>query len=157
MDQQILKSVVTDVLENTPYQPFLCLPMSAILYTVLKDIHGLDPNLVTGNLLYNGHHIFKQDFSISKAKDREFQYWSGHCWVEVDGLICDLSFFRTLYSDEFNKPFKHKLIEKFGEGKGCLIGPAADMPYLIYEPIEYLHDDLATGIIKGFEELLKRG
>lgn len=155
MDSQILKEAVTYIFSTIPYRPFLCLPMSATLYAILKDNHGYEAKLVTGNLRLHDQYIFKQDFSITEAKDGEFQQWGGHAWVEIEGLICDLSFFRTLYSDAFNKPYKNKLIEIFGEGQGALIASAADMPVLTYERVEYLSDDLATGIIKGFETLLK--
>lgn len=154
MDLDLLKNAVTEVLGNTPNRPFTCLPMSAILYAILKDNLGIEAKVTTGNLLYNGQHLFKQDFSITEAKDNELQYWTGHAWVEVEGMICDLSFFRTLYSDTFAKPYKRDLIELFGKGRGCLIAPVAGVPFLNYEPLEYLHDDIATGIIKGFETLL---
>ena len=112
---------------NTPYKPFMCLPMSALLYATLKDSLKIDAKLATGNLTYRGEHIFKQDFSISEAKNNTLQDWAGHAWVEIEDLICDLSFFRTLYSVKFTKPFKQKLINDFGEGRGALIASRAEM------------------------------
>lgn len=157
MDREILNSIVVEVLKNIPYKPFLCLPLSAMLYAILNDNLKVETKIATGDLLYKGKYIFKQDFSISSAKENIYRDWSGHAWVELDNLICDLSFFRTLYSDKFTKPFKKELIEFFGEGKGCLITTSQQMNLwgLSYEAIDYLSDESATGIIKGYESLIK--
>jgi hypothetical protein len=122
MEQSILKNIVVEILNNTPYKPFLCLPMSALLYSELKDNHQIESRLITGDLSYKQELLFKQDYSISEAKTDSFQYWSGHALVEIDNLICDLSIFRTLYSENFTKPCKAKIIDYFGKGRGCLIG-----------------------------------
>ncbi|MBX3254917.1 MAG: hypothetical protein KF862_12310 [Chitinophagaceae bacterium] len=101
---------------------------------------------------------FKQDFSLLTAKDSVYQEWVGHAWVELDNLICDLSFFRTLYSDSFDKPYKGELIEVFGKGRGALIASPQQLATLnlIYQPMEELSDEMATGIINGLDELLKK-
>lgn len=155
MDIQILKEVVTEILNEVPSRPFFCLPMSAMLYAVLKDNSLADPLLITGNLSYKEHIIFKQDYQIKEVKNGSFSTWSGHSWVKVDGLIVDLSFFRTLYSKAFTKPFKKELIAVFGQGRGCLIIEEQDSPIdiLIYRQIDVLDDELATGILKGYEQL----
>lgn len=157
MNHDILKDVVLDVLKHTPYKPYLCLPLSALLYCKLKDDHNIDAKLVTGDLAYKGEFIFKQDFKISQAKNGVLQEWAGHSWVEIENFICDLSFFRTLYSDEFTRPYRNELIEIYGEGRGCLIFEKKDAHFvhLSYTPIDYLSDDMATGIINGFKDLIK--
>lgn len=156
MNVEILQEVVSEILRKTPNKPFLCLPLSAHLYAILKDNHSADPKLVTGDLFYKGDYIFKQDFPIAQAKDGIFQDWSGHSWVEVEGLICDLSIFRTIYSNNFIKPFKQEILHSFGEGRGCLIAANGAMKDLglSYIKVDYLSDEMATGIIKGFDPLL---
>lgn len=156
MDYVILKNAIQDILKNVPYRPFFCLPMSAILYAILKDNHGIDTRLVTGDLQYKGQNIFKQDFSITDVKSGSLQDWSGHAWVEIDDQICDLSFFRTLYSEKFTRPYKAELIQFFGEGRGCLLGNPEQMHEygFSYLPVEYLDDGVATAIIKGYESIL---
>lgn len=157
MNIETLKQIVSDILSNTPHRPFLCLPLSALLYATLKDHSLADPSLVTGDLFYKKECIFKQDFSIADAKDSVYQDWAGHAWVEIGELICDLSIFRTIYSDKFTKPFKLEIISFFGEGRGCLIGTKESMleMHLCYRKQDNLSDDLATGIIQGFDPLLK--
>lgn len=100
----IAVQLIKEILANVPYKPFFCLPLSALLYANLKDNHNINTRFVTGNLLYKKGIIFKQDFSLSDARDGIYREWSGHAWVEMEDLIFDLSFFRTLYSDNFNKP-----------------------------------------------------
>ncbi len=157
MKEDIIKDVVLDILKNTLYKPFLCLPMSALLYAILKDKHNMSSNLTTGSLSFNREVLFKQDFSISSADKNNLQYWMGHAWVEIDGLIVDLSIFRTIYSPEFTKQSKSELIKTFGEGRGCLIGTQAEMTELglFYNGIDHLEDEMATQIINGFSKLLE--
>ena len=156
MNQEDLKAVVTDVLAMMPNAPFLCLQMSAILYGILTDKHGVTCSLVTGNLSFGDTIIFKHDFPISGTNNPSLTLWSGHAWVNLNGLIIDLSFFRTLYSDAFTKPCKSDLIAYFGTGRGCIIAPEEGMikNNLFYSPIEILSDQDATAIIKGTQKLL---
>ena len=157
MDQNKLLEIVREILIAIPYRPFFCLPLSATLYAVLKDNYQVEAKLVTGNLLYKDNYIFKHEFCISKAKDKTYQEWAGHAWVEIEELICDLSIFRTIYSDKFTKSCKQELIDYFGEGRGCLLASQQQLNLcgLTYNAVEYLSDDLATGIIQGIDLLLK--
>jgi hypothetical protein len=66
MDQATGEAIThasVNILKAIPSKPFLCLPMSALLYADLNDNHGIHARMVTGNLLYQGNYIFKQDFS----------------------------------------------------------------------------------------------
>lgn len=85
MNIQILQEVVTDILRNTPYRPFLCLPLSAILYATFKDKYNVNPEFVTGNLFYKKEYIFKRDFSISGSNEKIYQNWVaivGWKWID---------------------------------------------------------------------------
>lgn len=157
MDPNQLSEEIRKILKAIPHRPFLCLPLSATLYAILKDNYNIESQLATGDLLYNGNYIFKHDFSVSNAKHNTYQEWAGHAWVEIENLICDLSLFRTIYSDKFTKPCKQELIDYFGEGVGCLIASREQLSScgLTYNSVEYLSDDLATGIIQGFDSLLR--
>lgn len=156
MDFDLLKNAAIDVLKNIPNRPFLCLPMSAIFYAVLRDNHNIEAELITGDLLYKEQYIFKQDFSINANLGDKLKLWSGHAWVKVGNYNWDLSFFRTLYADAFDKDYKKELIDQFGKGRGLLCTQPEDlMPYKMrYHPIDTLSDQTATGIINGLEFLL---
>ena len=155
LNSPILEKAVIDVLKYTPYRPFLCLPLSALLYVILKDKHGLDPKLTTGNLKFKEQYIFKQDFKITDAKQGVFTEWAGHAWVEIENVICDLSFFRTLYSAEFKRLYKRQLVDAFGEGRGCLIFEKDKIApgELSYQGMDFLEDETITAILKGFPYL----
>ena len=156
MNFEVIKNEAIEVLKNIPSRPFLCLPMSAVFYAMLKDNQGIECELVTGNLFFKNECIFKQGFSITAVENEKFQEWEGHAWVEIENYICDLSFFRSLYSDRFNKPCKSELINVFGLGRGVLIAPSSDMLRfgLRYHRIETLSDNTATGIIQGMKYLI---
>ena len=155
IEQQKLEEIIKDILKEFPNKPFLCLPLSARLYAVLKNCHKIESNFVTGNLLYEGDYIFKQNFSIENTPTEKLKLWKGHAWIELSNQIIDLSFFRTLYSEQFKKPYKENLIQHFGKGKGCLIGSKQQFEAggLTYQTIDYLENEIATSIIKGIQKL----
>ena len=82
--------------------------------------------------------------------------WGGHAWVNMDGLIIDLSFFRTLYSKDFKKPFKEELIKYFGENRRAIIGSKERMEYnnLFYASVECLTGEVSEGLKNGTKFLL---
>ncbi len=157
ISQLQLNQLVTEILQNVENKPFLCLPMSALLYANLIDRYKVKSKLVTGNLLFEGQFIFKQDFSVNSVVTETYTEWSGHAWIDINGMIIDLSIFRTLYSELFTKEhIKGKLVRNFGTGRGCLIIPPASIndTGLTYEPVDVLTDDQATAIIAGYIRLI---
>ena len=152
-----IQSAAIEVLKNVPHRPFFCLPLSALLYANLKDNHAIDAKLVTGHLSFKGQFIFKQDFELAKGDHSEFKLWGGHAWVEVENTIWDLSFFRSLYSPKFTRPYRNELLHIFGTGKGILALPGRKLAEAEFEyhPVEVLTDELATSIIQGIDKLLE--
>ena len=155
IDEEQMNILVREILDNTPYEPFLCLPLSAKLYQMLTDKYQAQCQIVTGHLLYQSEFMFKQDFSIKDVEPGCLRSWAGHAWVEIDDFICDLSFFRTLYSDEFSKPCKARIIDQFGTGCGCIIATRDQLVEdgFSYQSVDQLDDDLVTAIISGYSEL----
>jgi hypothetical protein len=153
----LIQSVAVNVLKQIPHRPFFCLPLSALFYAELKDNHGIDAKLVAGSLTYKGQFIFKHDFELSNGDHTKFKLWGGHAWVEVENMLWDLSFFRSLYSPKFNKPYKTELLQFFGIGRGLMAIEGREIAEikLDYHPIEFLSDDFATGIIKGIDTMLQ--
>lgn len=155
IDFKNIKQEVVGVLAAFPYKPFLCLPLSAILYALLRGKYNLNAQLLTGNLIYKQTVIFKQDFRIEESVPDQFHLWSGHAWVDLEGVLFDLSFFRTLYSEEFTLPVKQEMVNEFGVGRGALIGSYGQMKSLNleYEAIDCLSDQTVTAILKGISSL----
>jgi hypothetical protein len=154
MNQRILQSAVQEVLILMPLKPFLCLPMSVMLHIRLKD-NNIESKVATGDLSYNNQIIFKQDFSIKENLNDAPQEWRGHAWVEISDFILDLSIFRTVYSPEFTKPCKEKLIKSFGLGRGLLAASQVEMQNLgfTYKAVDYLSDDMITGVFVGVQHM----
>ena len=152
MDTETLQNAINDILSNVPSEPFLCLPLSSILCATLKDNHGIDCHVVTGSLRFEDQIIFKHDFNISGLNNNNLQHWSGHSWVQINELIVDLSFFRTLYSPQFTKSCKDELVNHFGKGRGCIVANNEQMisNKLFYTPVETLTDSDVTAVIKGY-------
>ncbi len=155
---QILKEA-NNILIITPNEPFLCLQMSSMLYAMLKDNYNLSPKIIIGNLYFKNECLFKQDYSLNKKIGNCSQTikdnWSGHCWIELDDKIIDLSIFRTIYSQQFNKSCKNSMIDFFGTGRGYLIiDKRLNQTGLKYQSIEELNDEAVDGIIKGLKEYL---
>ena len=155
IDTSQIQELSIEILKYFPNRPFLCLPMSALLYANLKDNFNSDAHLVTGNFLYKDQYVFKQDFSIEENISSSLLDWSGHAWVEYENWIIDLSFFRTLYSDQFTKAYKNELIKLFGTGRGLLISEIESLKEkeISYQAIDRLKDNTATSIIHGIEKL----
>jgi hypothetical protein len=122
---------------------------------LLRDKYQMDARLITGDLTYRGQYVFKQDFSITKGDHSIFKTWAGQAWVEVESFVWDLSFFRTLYSKEFNKSYRNEIIALFGTGKGLIAAPGREIGNtgLKYHAIDTLPDDIATGIINGIDHM----
>jgi hypothetical protein len=153
LNVELLKKIAIEILGNVSLGAYSCIPMSAMLYVILKDRHNINTHLITGDLSYKDHTVFKQNFSIPETTtDFLSKDWTGHAWVEFDDLICDLSFFRTLYSSDFNHSCKEELISQFGLGKGFLGASKNKMKEfnLFYNAIDTLSDRVATSIIRGF-------
>jgi len=149
-----IENIIIEILENVPPKPFLCLQMSSLLYVKLEDNLKLNPKVITGNLYFNRECIFKQDYSINDkincSENLILDNWTGHCWVELDNTIIDLSIFRTIYSSLFYKSCKTEIINKFGNGRGCLIlKKDNENTGFEYEKIDILDNNIINGILQG--------
>jgi len=157
--QKLIINEINEIFNNIPSIPFLCLPMSAVLYIKLKENLNLKPKIATGNLYFKKECLFKQDYSIveriNSFNDFIIDDWSGHCWVELDDIIIDISIFRTIYSDKFTKICKTEILNTLGKNKGCLIEKKGNNLFgFEHQAIEYLNDDIVNGILNGIKYLL---
>lgn len=154
IDYDELRQVITYVMQKLDYKPFLCLPLSALLYAILKDKYDVNVKIVTGDLLYNGKVIFKQDYNINnqiQGQEIVIDTWGGHCWVELNyEYILDLSLMRTVNSAEFTQSCKTEIIQKCNGRTGALIIPKTTNPTGLYYVIKSeLSEEAVDAIIKG--------
>ncbi|WP_086543639.1 hypothetical protein [Algoriphagus antarcticus] len=80
----------------------------------------------------------------------ENKVWDGHCWLEFGGLVADASFFRTIYFGDIPSQLRKDVVEKFGEGRGSLIGALQQMEFyeLSYLPKYCLTNFQIDALIK---------
>lgn len=148
-----LVDTVRKTLNTIPPSFGACVMISAGLVAALEVVHGISAVAIAGDLKVNGHHIFKcnKNISIPTQNDEIIQEtWDGHCWVEVNGTICDLSIFRSAYEIQRPSILKTFILSNFGEGKGALLSPIESLPSgLEYIPKYALNDHQISTVLSG--------
>mgnify|MGYP001119265674 CR=1 FL=1 len=157
------KRATNHVLSIYKPNPFLCTFMSASLLELLEiEFPERTFNIKTGDLYFCSECLFKQDFDLNSQTathhDEIIANWEGHCWVELENrYIIDISLFRTIYSDKFNKHCKADIISIFGNNRGLLVIDKFDKNIIDNFPFKYiernvLSDLIINGLLKATEE-----
>ncbi|WP_335924625.1 hypothetical protein [Shewanella indica] len=125
----------------------------------LRDKYHIPAVVVAGDLKVKGRRIFRCKKNLPQGGKSGQIYtgkWDGHCWIEVDGVIGDLSLFRTAYLLTEPSILKDYVVENFGYGKGALICPKDELPVGIqYEAKYVLNDEQISCFIAGMSYQLK--
>lgn len=154
-DPQPISKASLTVLTDIPRRFGMCTIMSAYLCALLTDDFKLPAITVAGDLIIQDIPAFQTDKRIQTSENQDdiiIDDWQGHCWVEVGGLICDVSISRTadLAPDGSNlKAFVHS---KFGKGRGLVAFPVENAynEGMIYSPKEVLSDAVITAILNSY-------
>ena len=148
-----LANTASDIMSTIPPTFGACAMLSAVWAGILRKEYGIPAIVVAGDLKIGTKHVFKctenipmKEFSEDAASD----VWDGHCWIEIDGCIGDLSLFRTAYSLDHTSRLKQFVESTFGLKKGCLFLPVEEIP----KPMEYipkfvLSDYQVDGLVAG--------
>jgi len=148
-----LSEAVIKTLENVPPSFGSCVMISSGLVSILKIDYSISAIAVLGDLKINNKTIFKCDSNIAtenQTNNTIVQNWDGHCWVEVAGVICDLSIFRTAY--RLNKPsiLKDYILSSFGTGKGALVSTFESLPKdMEFIPKFILNNNQISAVLSG--------
>ncbi len=150
-DPQQLLEVAREIMRNIPPSFGACAMLSAMWAGYLKDHHGIPAMVVAGDLKISGKTIFKCKKNLPEAtKSRNIisKSWSGHCWIEVDGWIGDLSIFRTAYQIEEPSVLREFVVASFGHNRGALLSQQRDLPTgMKYVPKYILSDNQIDSLI----------
>jgi hypothetical protein len=150
---QIFSEPVKRMLASVPPSFGSCVMMSAGFVSILESEYSIPAIAVLGDLNIDGLSIFKCKNNIAKGNQKNeviTQNWDGHCWVEVDGVICDLSIFRTAYRINHPSVLKSYITSKYGEGRGAFICPLESLPQeLEFVPKFVLNNNQISGILAG--------
>ncbi|EJG1993271.1 hypothetical protein ACPV5H_25360 [Vibrio harveyi] len=149
------------VLSNVPPSMGACAPLSAAWAKTLRDDYDIPAIVVAGDLKILGKRIFKCKKNLPEASANEQiinQKWDGHCWIEIDGFVGDLSIFRTAYSLSYPSVLKQFIESTFGSGRGALLAPHQDIPSEMKYVAKYvLNDRQLAGLLGGLSYQLETG
>lgn len=158
---QILTETAIEIMSNIPPMFGACANLSASWAGILQDHHSIPAIVVTGDLEIRGTKVFKCENNLPEASKSEKLIagkWDGHCWIEIDGIIGDLSIFRTAYAINGPSLLKDYIVSNFGLGRGVMIGGSNELPDgMQYIPKFVLKDSQINGLIAGMGYQLKHG
>lgn len=151
---QILIDTAKNILSSVPPLFGACAMLSAGWAALLRDHHHIPAIAVAGNLSIHGTTIFKCTKNLPEAgKSGKVisEVWDGHCWLEIDGVVGDLSIFRTAYAIKGTSRLKEFILANFGEGKGALLCPENQLHSMgmEYEPKYVLNEPQINGLVAG--------
>ena len=151
---QILISSAKEILANLPHSFGACAMLSAVWAAILRDRYSIPAIAVAGDLKIENITVFQCKNNIpekSKYGKEKPETWDGHCWIEVNDYVGDLSIFRTAYAISGPSILKEFILSNFGNGKGCLICSHQELNQMgmEYLPKFVLNESQVTGLIKG--------
>jgi hypothetical protein len=151
-DPQELGGVGFEVLKNLPPLFGKCAQMSALWAKILRDRDGIPAVVVAGDFLINGHAAFLCSENVAHPNDERRQLdWTGHCWIEVDGWLGDVSIFRTAGAIEQPSVLKSFIHGRFGTSAGLMVVERAklDAMGMRYIAKHVLTDEQISGLVTG--------
>jgi hypothetical protein len=147
-----LASTGFEILKMLPPLFGKCAQMSAMWAAILRDRHGIPAVVVAGDLVIDGQTIFLCSENVVHPNDERRQLdWTGHCWIEVDGWLGDISIFRTARAIEQKSVLKDFIQMRFGAKAGLMmVEPAKlDAMGMGYIAKHVLTDGQISGLVTG--------
>lgn len=158
-DVQVLGSTARQLMEMTPITPGACVLMSAAWALHLRDKYDMPAVAVTGDLKVGGRWVFRAPEALPefrKSGQVISMSWRGHCWVEVGGLLCDISIFRTVYNLAASNATRQFFENMFGIGRGALIVRADELPDgLKYRRRAVMNVNQMAGCFEGLRHMIE--
>jgi hypothetical protein len=158
---QVLGDTAQELMSKIPPSFGACAMVSSMWAAYLNDHFSVPAIVVAGDLKISGRTIFKCKKNLpdaTKSGNIVSANWDGHCWIEIDGWIGDLSIFRTAYQIEGASHLKEFVLTNFGAGKGTLISSKNELPTgMKYVPKYVLKDSQIDALIGGLAHQLENG
>lgn len=152
-DMLFLTEAIGEVLTKIPANAFNCAMLSGMLGAIINDHSSIPVSVVSGHLDYSSKRIFHCDKPISYSTEKKEinEIWNGHCWVEINNLIIDISIFRTIYYGQVPRDLYDNILNQFGTGRGALVASPADIEKLKfdYTPCYCLSQNQITALVLG--------
>ena len=157
-DMLFLKEAVNEVLRKMPANAFNCAMLSGLLGAIINDHSNIPVSVISGHLDYSSKRIFNcyKPIPFSTDKKEINEIWDGHCWVELNNLIVDISIFRTIYYGNVPRDLHDNIVYRFGEGRGALVGTPHEIQKMdfAYTPCYCLTSDQISGLVLGADKLI---
>jgi hypothetical protein len=159
--RQVLAETAQNLMSIVPPSFGECALLSASWAGFLQEEHSIPAIVVAGDLKIKRTRVFrcKKNIPVGGRTGKLIKgKWDGHCWIEIDGYIGDLSIFRTAYSSSSSSILKEYILSTFGWGRGCMISPESELPMGIkYIPKYVLKDDQINCLAAGMSYKLEKG
>ncbi len=150
--QPLIESART-ILNSSPIGFGECALLSASWAAYLQDNFSIPAVVVAGDLNINGVMVFKTNKNLPALKKTGKLIkgtWGGHCWIEIDGYIGDLSVFRTAYSIDGASVLKEFILSTFCPSRGAMLCPKGELPSgMKYVPKYVLKNSQINGLVGG--------
>lgn len=157
----IVVKAMHDCLASVPPSFGACTMLSSYLACYLKDEFGIPAIVVAGDLEINGTTIFycKENLpAFDEPGTIKSAIWDGHCWVEIDNYLIDISIFRSAYLIDRPSTLKGYITNTFGTGKGAILSLVNELPLgMNYIPKYVLNDIQVNGFVASLDYQLKHG
>lgn len=157
---QDLMETANEILSQTPPLFGACAQLNSSWAGLLKEHYSMPVVVVAGDLKISGTRVFKCTKKLAeggKSGKVKTGQWDGHCWIEIDGYIGDLSIFRTAYAIAAPSVLQNFVVSNFGYGRGGLICRHNELPNgMQYIPKLVLKDSQINSFIGGMAHLLQQ-
>jgi hypothetical protein len=158
-DLEFLKEAITEVLRTVPANAFNCAMLSGLLGAIISDHSSIPSAVIAGHLDYSSKRLFNCSKPIPYHKDKTEikEEWDGHCWVEINNLIVDVSLFRTIYFGQVPEYLFTEIVTKFGKGRGAFLCSDKEMKDFgfNYIPCYCLTNDQISGLVLGAKSIIQ--
>jgi hypothetical protein len=158
-DLQVLTDAMNKTLESFVPKPGACVSMSVLLECLLRDRYGMPAVCVAGEVRVQGKWLFRSSERLPLFDKppqpgqlpRELNLaWKGHCWIEVGGLIVEVSLLRTARVLMPHSPLRQYVDATFGPRRAAFATPTGELPIdLRYRRRFVLTNNQVDALIKG--------
>ncbi|WP_435254278.1 hypothetical protein [Tenacibaculum sp. A30] len=131
------------IIQNTKNIAFNCANISALIKAVITDNHNIPAKMIAGHFNYQGKRLFNctSNIPFDYSKKVLNEIWDGHCWVQIEDYILDLTITKSSKISFPQLKKEHILFESIENLRNNEI---------IYTPVFTIEDKVIDGLIKGF-------
>ncbi len=157
----VFVTTARDLLDHTPAMFGKCAPMSAMWAALIRDRYDVPAVAVVGDLLVEGSTIFSCNGNIPHPEtmtESQCAAWEGHCWIEIAGMIGDISILRTARMIDRPSVLKAFLDRHIGLQRGMMMMDRTRLEAIgmNYVAKHVLSDSQMNSLIGGMRDEIQR-